>query len=180
MERRIDKSSKSKSKKNKDVNGNLSKQQITTPLTSDDLSVVSKKKQSAQRGRAFSDDSIEIKQHRSFRRVNSPPKRPRRKPIRITRVSQRNMSRHDLDDNRSTRRMTRRNRVTTDDDGSLGSVEGALCEDSITVAAAESSWGMLGDSGDSSTFPTVSIALSNASKSALNASLGHLAYPCHL
>ena len=62
-----------------------------------------------------------------------------------------------------------------DDDVSLGSVEGALLEESVT-AGAESSWGVLGNSGDSTTFPTISLTLSNASRGALNASLRHLTY----
>lgn len=59
---------------------------------------------------------------------------------------------------------------TTDDDASLGSdIESALNEESLT---AESSWGVLGNSGDSSTFPTLGgFMLSSASQSALNASL---------
>lgn len=62
---------------------------------------------------------------------------------------------------------------TTDDVSLSSDIEGVLMEESVT---AESSWGVLGNSGDSSTFPTLGgFTLNNASQSALNFSLSQLA-----
>ena len=134
-----------------------------------------------QRSRAYSDDSSinddsKSTQHRSFLLANLLPLPatrpcPKKASGRFLRPAM-NKKQHQKSCDKHHHPTTVS--PTTDDDESLGSdIEGVLMEESVT--AEESSWGVLGNSGDSSTFPTLGgLTLSKASQSALNSSLSLL------